>query len=400
MSNDAPRICMLLESYYPVVGGMETQALNMCASFKNRGLPTLVVTRRPEKELADFEEVEGTPIYRCRPLGASSRKRWALVFSCLPTLFKLRKEYDIILVPGFRALGLSAVIMGKLLGKKSVLKAESSGELSGAFFDGGFKESKVPGGLAKCLIGLRNSILIKADAFTSLSDDQTTEFRACKVRDDQMHVIEQSVNVDKFFPVPDEKAALRKKLNLETNHRIAIYTGRLVSYKGGPVLLKAWKQLCEKYDDITLLMVGAGGVDIYNCENELRSFVKDSQLEKRVLFTGNVRNVDEYLKASDFYALPTENEAFPLALLEGMACGLPPVTTATGGIRDIVEHNVNGQVMENGNVDQCRDWITRFLEEPEFLKSMGDAAFNTVRTRYTLDIITDKYIALFKKLLP
>ena len=71
-------------------------------------------------------------------------------------------------------------------------------------------------------------------------------------------------------------------------------------------------------------------------EDEARRFVQERGLEGRVRFTGAVNNVDEYLKASDLYAFPTENEAFPLALLEAMACGLAAVTTTTGGLKDIV----------------------------------------------------------------
>ncbi|MBU0677921.1 MAG: glycosyltransferase family 4 protein, partial [Verrucomicrobia bacterium] len=359
------------------------------------------VTRRPSKDLAKEEDVDGVRVYRILPSGDSSRLRWALVLTSIPTLIRKRKEYDIIFVPGFRALGLTAVIMGKLLGKKSVLKAESSGELSGSFFTEGFEKFKIGKGssLARAMVWLRNRILVRADVFVSMSGEQTTEFTGQGVDPAKIVMISQSVNVERFFPVSsDEKAAMRAKLGLPADHTIVIFTGRIVSYKGVPRLLDVWNDIRETFPKATLVMAGAGGMDAYNCEAEARKFVKDHNLSDRVIMTGSVNNVDEYLKAADIYALPTENEAFPLALLEGMACGLPPISTDVGGLPDILEHEKNGLVTEPGNTRDLKKCVERLLTDVALREKLGEAAYKTVRERYTLDIITQKCIDLFESL--
>lgn len=395
-----PRVCMLLESYYPVVGGMETQARNVAGSLAARGAQVFLVTRRPRADLAREEAVDGIPVVRVGPLGASSRLRWALCLTCLPTLWRRRRAYDLIFVPGLRALGLPAVIMSRLLGKRCVLKAESSGELSGAFFTGGFEKAKMKPGAwpARLLVRLRNAVLTRADAFMSLSSEQTEEFTGVGVPMDRIAVVPQSVNVDRFHPIgPEEKAALRVRLNLPANHKIVIFTGRLVSYKGVPRLLNVWEKLAAARPDITLLLVGAGGVDIFNCEDEARRFVRERGLEGRVRFTGAVNNVDEYLQAADLYAFPTENEAFPLALLEAMACGLAAVTTTTGGLKDIVADDDNGLLMRAGNEDDLRRGLERLLDDDALRARIAAAAYRTVQERYTLARVTDLTLALFQR---
>ena len=130
------RVCFLVESYYPVVGGMETQTKSLAGALKRRGLSLFIVTRRPAADLKRQDKVDGIPVYRVEPTGASSRLRWGMVVRCLPHLWRMRDAYDVIFVPGFRALGLAAVIMGRMIGKPVVLKGESCGELSGTFFAG------------------------------------------------------------------------------------------------------------------------------------------------------------------------------------------------------------------------------------------------------------------------
>jgi glycosyltransferase involved in cell wall biosynthesis len=380
---------------------METQARNLAGSLKQQGIPVFLLTRRTSPELAVEELVDDIPVYRCWPVGGSSRLRWAFALTCLPTLFRLRARYDVIFVPGFRALGIPAVLAAKLLGKKSVLKAESSGELSGEFFRASFEslKMKTSSGLARAAVWLRNRLLVRADTFASLSTEQTSEFSRHGVPQERITVIPQSVRTELFFPVSaDEKLALRRKLQLPEKGLVVIYTGRIVSYKGVPLLLEIWPELLERFPGSTLLVVGAGGVDVFNCEEQVRATVASRGLEKSVVLTGSVRNVDEYLKASDIFTLPTQNEAFPLSLLEGMACALPSVSTRVGGIPDILEDGRNGLMIEPGNAAVLRDALERLMSSPDLRASAGRAALKTVQDRYTREIVTGLYVDLFCRL--
>jgi glycosyltransferase involved in cell wall biosynthesis len=392
---------MLLEGYYPGVGGMETAALNLSACLTKAGIPVFFITRRSSPDLAATDTVEGLRVYRVSPTMRNPRARWLLVFTCIPALIRHRNEYDIILVPGFRALGISAVMMGKLLGKKSVLKAESRGEMSGEFFAGGLQDLKLKRSslLFRLFMALRNRVLFAADALVSLSSEMTEEFTKAGAPAVRTHVIPQPADVERFQPAaPEAKKQLREKLGLPQNDLIVSFTGRIVSYKGLPVLVRAWETICQSRKNVRLLIVGAGGVDIFNCEAELKEYVKAHQMEDRVLFPGAVRNVDEYLKASDIYAFPTENEAFPLALLEAMACGLPVVSTFVGGIRDVLSPGENGLMIDAGSQDQLQAALERLLDDSGLRESLGRAGLKTVHERYTRDMVTKQYLDLFSRL--
>ena len=180
-----------------------------------------------------------------------------------------------------------------------------------------------------------------------------------------------------------KKHLLRKKLNLPQNATIAIYTGRLVSYKGLPLLLKVWNEIRLKHENVLLILAGTGGLDIHNCEDELREYVKVNGLENHVLFTGAVQNVPEYLQASDLFVFPTENDAFPSSIVEAMACGLPVVTTPVGAIKTIVTDGETGLLIQPGNAEQLFQALDVMLSDKAMASRLGKAARKSVQDFYS-----------------
>jgi glycosyltransferase involved in cell wall biosynthesis len=175
------------------------------------------------------------------------------------------------------------------------------------------------------------------------------------------------------------------------------FTGRLVSYKGLPLLLRVWHDIRAKHSDAVLVLVGSGSLDMHNCEAELRQYVNVHNLLHSVRFTGSVRNVHEYLQASDIFVLPSENEAFPVALIEAMAGGLAVITTAVGGVKDIVEHSKNGLVVQAGDFGQLYSALDILLADAGLADRLGQAARRTAQERYSQEMVTRQYAELFER---
>jgi glycosyltransferase involved in cell wall biosynthesis len=178
---------------------------------------------------------------------------------------------------------------------------------------------------------------------------------------------------------------------------VLVYTGRLVSYKGLPLLLEAWREICGRRSG-TLVLVGEGGGDIHNCEAQLRAYAATHGMSERVWFARAVMRVEDWLRAADLFVFPTENEAFGLSLVEAMACGLPAVTTGVGGIGDYAAHGVNTWIVEPGDRVAMIAAIERLLDDRELRSRLGQAAFETVRERYGGDAIAGQYDRLLTEL--
>jgi glycosyltransferase involved in cell wall biosynthesis len=146
--------------------------------------------------------------------------------------------------------------------------------------------------------------------------------------------------------------------------------------------------------------VGAGGLDIHNCEAELRQFVNANALAPWVTFTGNVPNVEEYLQAADLFVFPTENDAFPSSLVEAMACGLPVISTPVGAIPTLIAHECNGLLVEAANEQALSQAVVRLLSDRALAERLSHAARKSVQDHYSADTVTRAYLGVFQALTP
>jgi glycosyltransferase involved in cell wall biosynthesis len=295
----------------------------------------------------------------------------------------------------------SAVLVSKLFGKACVLKADSQGEMSGDYFQAGL--AKVGMGLSsplfKLFLKLRNSVLRRASAFTVITNDIAVELFDTRVRPEIIHTIPNSVDTNIFFPVDTlRKRELRQELGIPPLNKIVIYTGRLVSYKGLPLLLKVWQEILKKHDNVNLFLLGTGGFDIHNCEDDLKAYVAENNMEHSVYFTGSVNDVPKYLQASDIFAFPTENDAFPSSLIEAMTCELAVIATPVGAIETIIENEKNGLLVMPGDSWQLYDALDRLISDNDLINRLGKMGSSTVYERYSADIVVDQYINLFRSI--
>jgi glycosyltransferase involved in cell wall biosynthesis len=263
------KICIFTETYYPVVGGGETQARLLAEGLIDNGHSVIVLTRRSDAAQQEHENYGNVSVYRLAPVGSGQFKKWGLLLSSLPALIRLHNQYDLIFVSGYRIIGLTAILIGKLFRKPVVLKADSQGEMSGEYFESGLRKfGHSRSSLSfRLFLKLRNVILKKADAFSAISREIASEWTSSGVPLNKIHLIPNGVDTRRFTPTNAEhKSLLREKLNLPQADIIAIYTGRLVSYKGLPLLLKVWKEIRCKHERPLLLLAGDGGLDIHKRE--------------------------------------------------------------------------------------------------------------------------------------
>jgi len=401
MSARPPRICLLLESYYPVVGGMESQGRTLVSELRRQGAEVIVITRQTSPDLPRRDRIDESLVIRCGPSGRSSRNRWLLMVTCIKALFVHRRAYDVILVSGFRVLGISAVLIGRSCGKKVLLKAECMGEMSGAFFAGGLRQYRL--GAAswpmRLFIRIRNAWLRRADRFISMYSEMTGEFIEYGVSAARIECIPNAVDPARYAPVNKEaRLPMLEKLGLPRDRRFIVYTGRLVSYKGVLRLLRVWQEIRAQFPDCVLIMVGEGGVDVFNCEAEARAFAAEQGMQDQVVFTGAVRNVDEYLKVAGLFVLPTENDAFPVCILEAMAAALPVLATPVGALKDVIADRVTGRIIEAGSDGALREALQEMLASPDALAQIGATARREVLEKYTPPAVARRYLELVDSL--
>ena len=118
----------------------------------------------------------------------------------------------------------------------------------------------------------------------------------------------------------------------------------------------------------------------------------------KVVFLGKQSSVAELLACADVLLLPSESEAFGLVALEAMACGVPVVATAVGGVPELVPHGEAGFLAPLGDVDAMAEGVVELLANPERWKAASDAA-REVAGRFSADRIVPRYEALYHRVL-
>ncbi len=186
------------ETFAPEIGGGERQASLLAHGLLRRGHQVTLLTRRSRRESPAETVVDGLRILRLPPAGAGRRVRWRLQFYALPELVRRRREYDVLLISGYRALGIPGLIAGRWYGKPVVLKADSLGEMSGEFFRAGLGELRIKpeGAVLSGLLRLRARYLRMATAHVAVSAEVERELLTQAVPRERIHRIPNGVDCD------------------------------------------------------------------------------------------------------------------------------------------------------------------------------------------------------------
>lgn len=163
-------------------------------------------------------------------------------------------------------------------------------------------------------------------------------------------------------------------LNLRHEYKIdskkIIYAGRLASEKGIIRLLEAWKLVKDKLRGWSLDLYG-DGEEKQNIEN----FIAANNLSNSVNLNGWVDGVSDLYPDYSFFVLPSEREGFPLVILEAQSQGLPVISfDILTGPAEIINHKIDGLLIEEKNVAQFGDAILLLAENYELRKSMSKKA--------------------------
>jgi glycosyltransferase involved in cell wall biosynthesis len=122
-------------------------------------------------------------------------------------------------------------------------------------------------------------------------------------------------------------------------------------------------------------------------------------VDRFVKFVGKQDHVERLIPQMHALHLPSEMEAFGLAALEAMACGVVPVATRTGGVPDLIRHEVDGFMEPVGDVERQAARLIELLADDNLRTRMAHAARESAERRFSTDLIIPKYEAAYKEVI-
>ena len=238
---------------------------------------------------------------------------------------------------------------------------------------------------AKDLLQIKKDVYSKINpVFISPSDWQLNNTSNSNLKDFVNKRIYNGIDISCFIKFP--KKEMREELNLPADKNILIYIGNLGlgnPFKGTEYILNLIEWVNQKKDFIFLII--GGKEDKRECNVHFVSYKTDK------------KDLAKYLSAADIFIMPTLADNCPLVLIESMACGLPVVGFNIGGVPEIIDHKVNGYVSNYKDTEDLIrgiDYICN-LSDVQY-QMMSDKAVDTVRTKFSLDLMVDEYVGVYE----
>lgn len=169
--------------------------------------------------------------------------------------------------------------------------------------------------------------------------------------------------------------------------------GNLYAVKGHELAFESAGELLRRGREFRLVLAGAGSL-----EGELRQMAGRASLP--VEFLGSVSDVRQVYMDADILLFASSVEGLPMALLEGMATGLPVVTTAVGGIPEVVRDGEDGFLVPPGNAGLLADRLARLLDDAALRAGMGKSARARIVEQYSLRKTLQCYMDLYREICP
>ena len=126
--------------------------------------------------------------------------------------------------------------------------------------------------------------------------------------------------------------------------------------------------------------------------------MRNHGLDKKVLFLGYRTDIAALLQMMDVFCLTSLREGLPIGLIEAMATGLPVIGTNVEGIRDVITPNIDGVLVELGDIVSLKEALTRLATDLQWRAALGHTARNNAVERYSLQRCVREYEQLFLSL--
>jgi glycosyltransferase involved in cell wall biosynthesis len=383
MSDSSPlSVCIVTDAYLPSIGGVENHVLHLSAELKRLGHDVVVVTHKPSpvQDRVACQVESPVPVYRLAGELLMFREHDIAIDPRMVVSFKSlidRRRFDVV----------HGQSEGSYLVYEALAAARSRG-IPTVLTRHSVIRNKPP--LARpFLVSLTRLLARRADGLIAVSRscaDESAGFAG------PVRVIPNGVDIEAFRPMPAEGKRVRDELRFGPQDIVLGYVGRLQATKGIRFLLDAFGQLQSENDRLRLVLAGPG-------------YLRASVAKRAAASSGSIRLLDPLpfdkvavlLSALDVFAFPSRGEAFGMALLEAMACGLPSVAIGRWGVRELIVDGETGLLAE-GPADFVEK-LRRLCSDQALRERLGRAARENVAARFSWPRVAAETVELYRELI-
>jgi glycosyltransferase involved in cell wall biosynthesis len=308
----------------------------------------------------------------------------------LATLFKLyrlfRRERPHVVHTHTAKAGAVGRLAARLAGVPVVLHT-----FHGHVFRGYFGPRKT-----QFFINLEKFLARLSDCVVTVSEGQRRELADYGIAPlTKIAVVPLGFDLEPFLTVTREAGARwRREVGAPDDAPLVGIVARLTGVKNHRLFLDVARRAADAVPEAWFAVVGDGEL-----RAELEAYAAGLGLAGRVRFTGWVRDMPSVYAALDVVAITSLNEGTPVTLIEGMAAGRAVVSTAVGGVADVVADGESGLLAPSGDADGLAQAVAALLRDPARRQAMGRAGRESVRERFSAARLVSDVEQLYLSLL-
>lgn len=185
----------------------------------------------------------------------------------------------------------------------------------------------------------------------------------------------------------DEKSALKESLGIARESFVMAFIGRIVKDKGVNELIEAFEALSQKYQHISLLILGDFEEELDPVSAKTKEIILNHSRIVRVAFKDDVR---PYLALSDLFVLPSYREGLPNVLIEAGSSGIPLLATNINGCNEVIIPEHNGVLVNPKDVEDLSKGIERFVADKIFYETIKSRVRQSIIERYAQNYFWSK----------
>jgi len=367
------------------IGGPAIHVSLLSGGLDKDAFSSTLITGRVSSNEGDMTYLAGE--FGVKPLVIPELHREPDIISDIITFFKLYKfikkeRPDVIHTHSSKA-GLIGRIVARLLGVPVVIHT-----IHGHVFHSYFSRPKTI-----FFIFLESLLAGITDRIVAISETLKKEIKEyLGLKDDaKLALIPLGFDLDRFLQSDkdDRGDELRGELGIEKEAIVIGAVGRLTAVKNRKMFLETAREIkkANSSKNIKFLIVGDGEL-----KEELMALADKLDIRKDVIFAGWRKNEDMHLvyRAMDIVTLTSLNEGTTVSAIEALAGARPVVTTAAGGVKDVIEDNKSGFIVPINDVDAFSNKVSALINDKEKRDGFGSHGRDFVKNKYSSKrLITD-----------
>jgi glycosyltransferase involved in cell wall biosynthesis len=403
------KVCLLTSEFLPNWGGVGTYCIELARALADKVELHVVTLGRMEKGKLVYSEEDMQDFFdgaiEVHLLTTSPAKdtfiyNAKIQLSAYRKLHKIAKEHNLDLIhSNFPSMPDLLLKIGRKTRIPSIatihttIKGHKDGIMSSglSFFRMDFSE--------KCTLLLYPALELAQQLYLRKSKELITVsywMRAILEKNypfiSKLHVIHNGVDSRRFKPQKPNKSQMLS----ETLRPIVLFSSRLTVAKGVHYFIQAIPQILKQTKDVHFVFSGAGPREQWI--SLLRKLKIDESFYTFLGYIDYKLLPSLYAKA-DIFAAPSLYENLPIRILEAMSCESAVVASNICAIPEAITNGENGVLISPGDVDELARVITMLLKDDKLRSALGKNARQTVIQNFCWDVIAEKTVETYKKLL-